>query len=41
LGSLAGTLAAFVIHFRATLPRNTTSTRRTILRILRAVPLRH
>jgi hypothetical protein len=34
-------LAAFVIHFRAATPRNTTSTRRTILRILRAAPLRH
>ena len=31
LGSLAGTLAAFVIHFRAAARRTTTSTRRTIL----------
>ena len=31
LGSLMGTLAAFVIHFRAAARRNTTSTRRTIL----------
>ena len=38
LGSLVGTLAAFVIHFRAAAPRNTTSTRRTILR---AAQLRH
>jgi hypothetical protein len=32
LGSLVGTLAAFVIQFRAAARRNTTSTRRTILR---------
>ena len=32
LGSLAGTLAAFVIHFGAAGPRSTISTRRTILR---------
>ena len=38
LGSLMGTLAAFVIHFRAAAPRNRTSTRSTILR---ATPLRH
>lgn len=39
LGSVIGALAAFVIHFRgAAARRNTTSTRRTILR---AAPLRH
>jgi hypothetical protein len=38
VGSLMGTLAAFVIHFRAAARRNTTSTRRTILR---AALLRH
>ena len=38
LGILAGTLVAFVIHFRAAIHRNTTSTRRTILR---AALLRH
>jgi len=32
LGSLLGTLAAFVVHFRAAARRNATSTRRTILR---------
>ena len=32
LGSLAGTLAAFVPHFRAAASRNTSSTRSTILR---------
>lgn len=32
VGSLVGTLAAFVIHFRAAGPRSTISTRRTILR---------
>jgi hypothetical protein len=31
LGSLAGTLTAFVIHFRSPARRNTTSTRRTML----------
>jgi hypothetical protein len=31
LGSLLGTLAAFVFHFRDTASRNTTSTRRTTL----------
>src|ERR1700720_1970458 len=31
LGSLAGTLAAFVSHFRTAAPRDTTSTRRTTL----------
>lgn len=38
LGSLAGTLAAFVMHFRAAAPRRQTSARRTILR---ATLLRH
>jgi hypothetical protein len=38
LGSLAGALVAFVIHFRAAAPRKTTSSRRTILR---AALLRH
>lgn len=38
LGSLAGTLTAFVICFRGTIRRNTASTRRTILR---AALLRH
>jgi hypothetical protein len=37
-GSLAGTLTAFVIHFRAAARRSTISTRRTILR---AALLRH
>lgn len=32
VGSLVGTLAAFVIHFLAAGPRSTISTRRTILR---------
>ena len=32
LGSLVGTLAAFIIHFRAPARRITTSTRRTMLR---------
>ena len=32
VGSLVGTLAAFVIHFRPAGPRSTISTRRTILR---------
>ena len=32
LGSSAGALAAFVIHFRAAARRDTTSTRRTFLR---------
>ena len=32
MGSLVGTLAAFVIHFGAAGPRTTISTRRTILR---------
>jgi hypothetical protein len=38
LGSSLGTLAAFVIHFRAAARRSGTSTRRTILR---AALLRH
>jgi hypothetical protein len=38
LGSSLGALAAFAIHFRAAARRNTTSTRRTILR---AALLRH
>src|SRR6266478_5376351 len=37
LGGLVGTLAALAIHFHAATPRNTTSTRRMILR---AAPLR-
>jgi hypothetical protein len=32
VGSSLGTLAAFIIHFRATARRSTTSTSRTILR---------
>ena len=38
LGSLVGALTAFVIHFRATARRNTTSAGRTILQ---AALLRH
>jgi hypothetical protein len=38
LGSLVGALVAFLINFRASAPRNTTSKRRTILQ---AALLRH
>lgn len=38
LGGIVGTIAAFAIHFHATTPKNTTSTRTTTLR---AAPLRH
>ena len=32
LGALVGTMAAFAIHFHATVPKNTNSTRRITLR---------
>src|SRR5882762_6831488 len=40
LGGLVGTMAAFAVHFHASTPRNTTSTRTTTLQVAhRASPL--